>query len=371
VRVFYYLSGYISHHLAGQEYIACLRRLGHTVSCNYPEEPEDLHGERTPETVSARGGLDFAREPETLRRALEADLLILHEDPAWHGPLYEALPPLRHKPAVACLPWENEEPPQAFLEPLRRAGCIWTCSEFCRRSFLKVFPRVEVLPHVVRRPRAGKEDLAWGRELLEKHGAGGAAIFLSVMDGLNPRKNLPALLTAFSRLRRETRRPVKLLLKQYRAAMPLEQYPDVINITEMLPEGRLAALYILSSAYVSPHHAEGWGLSLSAAMSLGKIVIATGYSGNLEFMNPGNSLLLRFSLAPVPPEMSRAIPLFSPEMRWAQVEIDDLVRAMRLVAEERTAPELRREAARIADLFGPEQISRRLDFLLKRLDSHP
>jgi glycosyltransferase involved in cell wall biosynthesis len=227
---------------------------------------------------------------------------------------------------------------------------------------------VEVLPHVVRRPKMGKEDLLWGRELLEKHGAGGAAIFFSILDGLNPRKDLPALLMAFSRLRRETSRPVKLLLKQYRASMPLEEYPDVINLTQMLPAGRLAALHVLSSAYVSPHHAEGWGLSLSAAMALGKIVIATGYSGNLEFMNPGNSLLLRYTLTPVPPEMSRLIPLFSSGMRWAQVEMDDLVRAMRLVAEDQIHPALKREAAGITALFGPEQISARLAFLLRCLE---
>ncbi|MCL1915790.1 MAG: glycosyltransferase [Desulfovibrionaceae bacterium] len=364
MRIFYYLSAYISHRLAGLEYIACLRALGHEVVCNYPDLPD--RGGGGLETGAERSGLDFVFEAELADRARRADLFIVHEDPYFYEELLSLLPDLRQNPPVFYLPWENEELPQAWRPPLSMASGIWTCSEFSRQALSRVCGHTEVLPHVVRRPKAMPADLDWGRNLLKRHGAEGATLFLSVMDGANPRKNLSGLLAAFKLLCRESRHPVRLLLKQYRVSLPLEDYPEVVNIMEMLNAGRMAALHILSDAYVSPHHAEGWGLSLSSAMALGKTVIATGYSGNLEFMSHENSLLLPYKMVQVSREMTERIPLFQPEMRWADPDLSALLQAMRQVAEGRVPPELNRKAAGITERFGPERICLRLKELLER-----
>ena len=44
--------------------------------------------------------------------------------------------------------------------------------------------------------------------------------------------------------------------------------------------------------YVSLHRSEGLGLTMAEAMAAGTPVIATGYSGNLDFMPPGSALLV-------------------------------------------------------------------------------
>jgi glycosyltransferase involved in cell wall biosynthesis len=54
-----------------------------------------------------------------------------------------------------------------------------------------------------------------------------------------------------------------------------------------------------SDCLVSLHRSEGFGLSLAEAMLLGKPVIATGYSGNIDFMNETNSLIVNYELIPV------------------------------------------------------------------------
>ena len=51
--------------------------------------------------------------------------------------------------------------------------------------------------------------------------------------------------------------------------------------------------------YVSLHRAEGFGLTLAQAMSLGKPVVATGYSANTEFMSEENGYLVPYRLVPV------------------------------------------------------------------------
>ena len=60
--------------------------------------------------------------------------------------------------------------------------------------------------------------------------------------------------------------------------------------------------------YVSLHRSEGLGLTMAEAMALGKPVIATVYSGNLQFMTPENSHLVDYQLGAVPaglPAVSR------------------------------------------------------------------
>ena len=46
------------------------------------------------------------------------------------------------------------------------------------------------------------------------------------------------------------------------------------------------ALMAHADCYISLHRAEGLGLTMAEAMSLGKPVIATAYSGNMDFMTP-------------------------------------------------------------------------------------
>lgn len=361
MKIFYILSAYISHRQAGLEYIDCLKKLGHEVSCNYPEL---LNGEDNNLTLSKNRSCDFACQPVLLEAALAADLLILHEDPAWHDKIFELAPGLEQKRLIIYLPWENATLPAAFIRPLTRAESIWTPSEFCRQAFKRFFKNTQVLPHVVRRPKPTKAALNWANDLLAMHGAKNCCAFLSVMDGLNPRKNLEGLLTAFSLCRKKTSTPVKLVIKQYRAAMPLEGYPDVINITDTLEEAQMAALYASCTAYASAHRAEGWGLGLSTAMSFGKIAIATAYSGNMEFMNEQNSLLVPYTLEHVSQQMGLKIPLFTSEMLWAEPDLGAMSEAMSLVAEGRIEPNLGRQAADIVQRFSPKAIASRLQELI-------
>src|SRR3712207_9035191 len=62
------------------------------------------------------------------------------------------------------------------------------------------------------------------------------------------------------------------------------------------------SLFAASDCYVSLHRSEGFGLTMADAMALGKPVIATGYSGNVDFMREDNSWLVPAGLTQVGPD---------------------------------------------------------------------
>ena len=76
---------------------------------------------------------------------------------------------------------------------------------------------------------------------------------------------------------------------------------------------RSAGLLATADCYVSPHRSEGFGLTMLESMALGKPVIATAYSGNMDFMTEDEQL---------PRCRTRLLPLerdYGPYMRGADV----------------------------------------------------
>ena len=78
-------------------------------------------------------------------------------------------------------------------------------------------------------------------------------------------------------------------------------HPDIEVIDRYLSPADNSSLVAVCDSYVSLHRAEGFGLVPAEAMCLGKPVIATRYSGNLDFMTPTNSLLVDYRMVPIGP----------------------------------------------------------------------
>ena len=81
----------------------------------------------------------------------------------------------------------------------------------------------------------------------------------------------------------------------------------------------------LLDAYVSLHRAEGTGLTLLDAMAAGTPVVATGYSGNVDFMDPTVARLIPFSLA----EVGEGASPYPATSLWAEPDLGAAARAMR------------------------------------------
>ena len=111
------------------------------------------------------------------------------------------------------------------------------------------------------------------------------------------------------------------------------RHPEVWSTTmeqAMRPvyEAALDALYRSADVLLSVHRAEGFGLPLREAMSRGIPVVATGWSGNLEFMDDANSLLVPCRLIPV----SDASAVYGSAGTWADPDLETAALLLRRLA---------------------------------------
>ena len=134
-------------------------------------------------------------------------------------------------------------------------------------------------------------------------------------------------------------------------------------IEHTLSSKDMTGLMALSDIVISTHRSEGFGLICAEAMRLGKPVIATGWSGNLDFMNEENSALLPYKLIPVE---DRDNAFDSQSQQWADPDVEAARRWLTQLAED---PDLRqrmgaRAARDIAAYLSPAHFANTVSTLL-------
>lgn len=136
---------------------------------------------------------------------------------------------------------------------------------------------------------------------------------------------------------------------------------------------RMTDLLALCDAFVSLHRAEGFGLNIAEAMALGRPVIATGYSGNMDYMTIANSYPVRFTLREITDADHRWQPhladLYPAGETWAEPDLDHAAALMREVFADRQAARATglRAATDMAREYHPSVTGARLRARLERL----
>jgi glycosyltransferase involved in cell wall biosynthesis len=277
--------------------------------------------------------------------------------------------------------WELEWFPEKWAGSFEFFDEIWAPSTFTQRSFARVSPiPVHWVPLSISVPPATPADLRLARAARSRFGLpAGAFVFLFVFDfhSIFARKNPLAVIEAF-RLAFPRRRDVVLAIKPSRGnSAPMEfaevltacqGRPNIRLIQEILDRPDMFALLRSCDAYVALHRSEGYGLPLAEAMALGKPVIATDYSGNVDFMNETNSFPVRYKLVAIDKDHGP----YRRGAEWADPDVDHAAEQMRRVVEAPalTAQRTARARADIERLLSPhavgQVIRRRLNAILHR-----
>jgi glycosyltransferase involved in cell wall biosynthesis len=165
-----------------------------------------------------------------------------------------------------------------------------------------------------------------------------AFYFLAMGSFKDPRKNLKFLVRAFLEAMSEMR-DSHLVIKADKNDPPIVHPSGRVHvIPAQLSSEVINALYRLSHSFVSVHHSEGWGLAISDAMLFRLPVVATGYSGNLDFMNEANSFLVVSSERNI--ASKDCFGLFTAQMKWAYPSSDSLIEKLEFVYHHYRRPEV-------------------------------
>jgi glycosyltransferase involved in cell wall biosynthesis len=123
---------------------------------------------------------------------------------------------------------------------------------------------------------------------------------------------------------------------------------NIVVINETLDVTGINALYAEADAVVSLHRSEGFGLILAEAMLRGLPVVATDWSGNVDFLTAKTGIPIRYRL--VPAEDAQGT-YHHPDMRWAAPDIDAAASALRRLRDD---PALRARLGRAAADFAAQ-----------------
>jgi glycosyltransferase involved in cell wall biosynthesis len=267
--------------------------------------------------------------------------------------------------------WEVEDFPASQHEGFRHVDEVWVATDFVRRA---VEPHSPVPVRTITPPLPRPRDLP---DLTRTHlGLPERPFFLFAFDYLSTveRKNPWGLIDAFESAFPPGEGPL-LVIKSINAARRPDQAErlrlraagsaDVLLLENYMDAKDRDALVALCDCYVSLHRSEGLGLTMAEAMSLGKPVIATGYSGNLQFMTDANSFLVPWTPTPIP---SGCDP-YPPGGTWAEPDLGAAARLMQLVFDDGAlaAARGRQGAEDVRVLHSPEVAGRQVSARLAEL----
>jgi glycosyltransferase involved in cell wall biosynthesis len=327
------VTGYLSHTLglgaAGRGYAQALEAAGVAVSTTsvplhhleLPVELQDGYGRH--------GFQDMAHDG--VHHGFEIVAVNADEFPSFVDRLGEGY---FQGPRIGIWGWETDTIPARWQHAFALVQEIWVYSRFMAENIGAVAPVPTIaLPPPVQAPA---EPVAPLRLDVPADGF----LFLFVFDYLSTiqRKNPVGLIEAFTRAFAPGEGP-RLLLKTINGPLrPLAEEevlwaahgrPDIHVVDRSLSAAQLNGLMAGCDCYVSLHRSEGFGLTMAEAMAIGKPVIGTGYSGNLDFMNADNSYLVEYELGRVGPDCE----IYPPEGTWARPSVEHAAELMRRVVE--------------------------------------
>lgn len=242
----------------------------------------------------------------------------------------------QHHYNIGFWAWELEKFPNGWAPVIDLLDEVWAPSRFVQQAVAAVTDKpVTLVPQCVELPPFARRNRAYFGLPADACLFVFVFDFLSYIDRKNPLGAIRAFKTAFPRGDEQAGLVLKVMNGDEKdsrwKAMLAEIGGDgrIIVINERMSRGDSLALMDCCDCFLSLHRSEGFGRGPAEAMLLGKPVIVTGYSGNVDFTLPDNSFLVDYRLVPV----QAGEYVFGEGQVWAEPDVEQAAGHMRTVHE--------------------------------------
>ncbi len=228
---------------------------------------------------------------------------------------------IRNKHIIAYWAWELEDIPSLWKHAMNYVDTIEVPSTFTQKAIAKNTNKtVRIKPHVLPQPREIKNTYCMDGIL--------RCLFIMDMGALRMRKNPEAVIHAF--VKAFTCHEAHLTLKLAQTNEFAKDYEKILQaakghthiqiLTHWMDSSTLEKTYLEHDVYISLHRSEGYGLTIHEAMQKKLIVVATGWSGNMDFMQGENVYAVDYTLVPIMQNGTHTYPLRHGQ--WAEANTD-------------------------------------------------
>jgi len=114
---------------------------------------------------------------------------------------------------------------------------------------------------------------------------------------------------------------IRETIKRLKIIMPMDHYPKIVFLPDMLTEEEITGLHARGDCYVSFDRGEGFGLSPFQSGACGNPIIVTGFGGSTEYAKEDNSYLIDYQLTPV--FGMPWSPWYKGDQNWAEPNVID------------------------------------------------
>jgi glycosyltransferase involved in cell wall biosynthesis len=258
--------------------------------------------------------------------------------------------------------WEQPKLPNSYLSAFEGLTEVWTPSAFVQDAVAKISPiPVYKVPHAIDfslTPGTSRRDFGLPH-------SGFLVLVMYDFHSYQYRKNPEAAVAAF-RIAAANKTNVSLVIKTINADKHPEDYArlrasvadmkNVVFLDKFLTRQEVYNLESCCDTLISLHRAEGFGLALAEMMYLGKPVIATGWSANMEFMTPMNSLPVHYTLK----QLETTMGVYEAGQNWAEADVDHAAECLSLLIDnpDKFKAIGKRAANSIREQLSPEVIGR-------------
>jgi glycosyltransferase involved in cell wall biosynthesis len=236
---------------------------------------------------------------------------------------------------VAYWAWELSKFPAVWTPAAERLDEIWTPSEFTAKAIRDAVDcPVYVVPHPVQVTLDQSPDAR--SRMRDKLGFADDEFVVLVCFDFNSylaRKNPEAALSAFQKARRVNDK-LRLVLKVHgnspspqqrrQFLQQAEAIEGVIIIDGVMSREEIDELQWASDTFMSLHRSEGFGLNILECMAKGKPVIATDYSGSMDFLDSRVGIPIPYTLI----EVGKQDYPFPEGQVWADADVSAAAEAL-------------------------------------------